>query len=221
MKPKNQAGKQPDNGAKQKPVTPSRGSGPDDRGGGQQSGSTGADALPSRQSGAPGSGSPQRQGDTPDTAAQRQGATGTRGMGGDLERDDTSGMGSLGNRQSQAGGMAGGASEQTGPVAGEPIQEASQDSSRSLNQQGTPGTNPKVASEQRGAGQAQRGSNELAGGMPRSPAGSRQSAGEKMDEDTGLSNTANRRDEQAGSQSGSSNRNRSGLSDTDSDTLNS
>jgi hypothetical protein len=35
-------------------------------------------------------------------------------------------------------------------------------------------------------------SNDLAGGLPRSPAGNHQSADEKMDDDTGLSNTANR-----------------------------
>jgi hypothetical protein len=38
----------------------------------------------------------------------------------------------------------------------------------------------------------ERESNDLAGGMPRSPGGNRQAADQKMDDDTGLSNTANR-----------------------------
>lgn len=38
----------------------------------------------------------------------------------------------------------------------------------------------------------ERQSNDLAGGLPRSPAGSHQHATEKMNDDTGLSNTANR-----------------------------
>lgn len=38
----------------------------------------------------------------------------------------------------------------------------------------------------------ERQSNDAAGGYPRSPGGNRQSADEKMDDDTGLSNTANR-----------------------------
>lgn len=38
----------------------------------------------------------------------------------------------------------------------------------------------------------ERQSNDLAGGLPRSPGGNRQSSDEKMNDDTGLSNTANR-----------------------------
>jgi hypothetical protein len=39
---------------------------------------------------------------------------------------------------------------------------------------------------------AERQSNDVAGGMPKSPGGNRQSADEKMNDDTGLSNTVNR-----------------------------
>jgi hypothetical protein len=53
------------------------------------------------------------------------------------------------------------------------------------------------SSSQQGSGQRQgapedRAAAAVGGGMPMSPAGNRQAADEKMDDDTGLSNTANR-----------------------------
>jgi hypothetical protein len=48
------------------------------------------------------------------------------------------------------------------------------------------------ASEQRAGTEPQRQSNDAAGGLPKSPGGQHMSASEKMNDDTGLSNTANR-----------------------------
>lgn len=47
-------------------------------------------------------------------------------------------------------------------------------------------------SAQRQGRPEERQSNDVAGGLPKSPRGNRMSADEKMDDDTGLSNTANR-----------------------------
>lgn len=59
-----------------------------------------------------------------------------------------------------------------------------------LDQQSTERTGSQTGSEQKDIGE--RVSNEAAGGLPRSPRGKQLSADEKMNDDTGLSNTANR-----------------------------
>ncbi len=59
-----------------------------------------------------------------------------------------------------------------------------------LNQSEQSGTLHGDSKQQSRPGERQ--SNDAAGGYPRSPGGNRQSADEKMNDDTGLSNTANR-----------------------------
>jgi len=73
------------------------------------------------------------------------------------------------SRQSQQSGGKGGTQQQGG--------QQSTSQTGTTQQQGNPG---------------QRQSNDVAGGMPRSPGGSRQAAEQDMDEETGLSNRANR-----------------------------
>ena len=70
------------------------------------------------------------------------------------------------SQQSQQSGGKGGSQQQGGQQGGQ-----------QSGQQSSPG---------------QRQSNDAAGGMPHSPGGSRQSAGQDMDEDSGLPNRANR-----------------------------
>lgn len=59
-----------------------------------------------------------------------------------------------------------------------------------LDQQSTDRIGSQTGSEQKDIGE--RVSNDAAGGLPRSPRGKQLSADEKMNDDTGLSNTVNR-----------------------------
>jgi hypothetical protein len=59
-------------------------------------------------------------------------------------------------------------------------------------QQSTDRTGSQTGASQQQGMPEERQSNDLAGGMPRSPRGKHLAADEKMDDDTGLSNTANR-----------------------------
>lgn len=70
--------------------------------------------------------------------------------------------------------------------------QQSQQSQQSGNKSGQQQGGQQQGSRQQQTEPGQRQSNDLAGGMPRSPGGSRQSAEQDMDEDTGLSNRANR-----------------------------
>lgn len=112
--------------------------------------------------------------------------------------------GSQGNAQSapkgeQRNGMLG---QQSGTQSGQRDDSQSMPQSDSLLGQQTGGRGAQQSTDrtgsQTGSGQYQDAlpksheSNDVAGGMPRSPGGNRQSADEKMDDDTGLSNTANR-----------------------------
>jgi hypothetical protein len=75
--------------------------------------------------------------------------------------------------------------QQSGTLNGSSTQQGSQQSTDRAGSQ-------TDTSAQRQSMPQERQSNDVAGGMPKSPAGNRQSADEKMDDDTGLSNTANR-----------------------------
>ena len=76
-------------------------------------------------------------------------------------------------------------SQQSGTLHGDSQQQGGQQSTDRTGSQ-------TDASKQRQGTPGERQSNDVAGGMPKSPGGNRQSADEKMDDDTGLSNTANR-----------------------------
>ncbi len=84
------------------------------------------------------------------------------------------------------------ADKQSDPRQGEQRQrQGSQQDSR-IGQQSTDRTGSQTGSQQQGE-PAQRESNDLAGGYPRSPgAGGKLAADDNMDDDTGLSNRANR-----------------------------
>jgi hypothetical protein len=76
-------------------------------------------------------------------------------------------------------------SQQSGTLHGDSMQQGGQQSTDRKGSQ-------TDTSQQRQGMPQEHQSNDLAGGMPKSPGGSRQSADQKMDDDTGLSNTANR-----------------------------
>jgi hypothetical protein len=92
-------------------------------------------------------------------------------------------------------------SQQSGTLHGDSMQQGGQQGSQQSGQQGKPqmdqqstdrkGSQTDTSQQRQGMPQ-ERQSNDAAGGMPKSPGGNRQSADEKMDDDTGLSNTANR-----------------------------
>jgi hypothetical protein len=91
-------------------------------------------------------------------------------------------------------------SQQSGTLHGDSKQQGSQQSGQQGKQQmdqGSQQSTDRKGSQTDTSGQRQgmaqeRQSNDVAGGMPKSPGGNRQSADQKMDDDTGLSNTANR-----------------------------
>lgn len=65
--------------------------------------------------------------------------------------------------------------------------------SEANNQSDNGGNELDVSSSRAGAAKpGERQSNDVAGGLPKSPAGHHLAADEKMDDDTGLSNTVNR-----------------------------
>lgn len=99
--------------------------------------------------------------------------SGTLGSGSQQQR---------GQQQSQTGSMQSG-SQRSGQG---PSQRDSQ-----IGQQSTDRTGSQTGNQQQGEA-AQRESNDLAGGYPRSPAGKHLAADQDMDEDTGLSNRGNR-----------------------------
>jgi hypothetical protein len=76
-------------------------------------------------------------------------------------------------------------SQQSGTLNGGATQQGSEQSTDRT------GSQTDTSAQRQGMPQ-ERQSNDVAGGMPKSPRGNRQSADEKMDDDTGLSNTANR-----------------------------
>jgi hypothetical protein len=76
-------------------------------------------------------------------------------------------------------------SQQSGTLHGGSTQQGSEQSTDRR------GSQTDTSAQRQGMPQ-ERQSNDVAGGMPKSPRGNRQSADEKMDDDTGLSNTANR-----------------------------
>ncbi|MDQ1834703.1 hypothetical protein [Massilia scottii] len=124
--------------------------------------------------------------------------------GGTVEKDNlnqSNKSGTLGGSQ-QSGGMPGsrqstglpdaqntgglGGSQQSGGLGGSKQQQGSQ-----IGQQSTERSGSQTGSQQQGLpGQHQ--SNDVAGGMPKSPGGKRLSADQDMDDDTGLSNKQNR-----------------------------
>jgi hypothetical protein len=76
-------------------------------------------------------------------------------------------------------------SQQSGTLNGSSTQQGSEQSTDRT------GSQTDTSAQRQGMPQ-ERQSNDVAGGLPKSPGGNRQSADEKMDDDTGLSNTANR-----------------------------
>lgn len=89
------------------------------------------------------------------------------------------------------GTQAGGGAQQQGGVE---TQTASHQQGASQ-QHSTDRTGSQTGSSAQSAGAGVHQSNDLAGGMPRSPAGKHLAADQKMDEDTGLSNTPNKQSE--------------------------
>lgn len=98
------------------------------------------------------------------------------------------------NQSQQSGGMRGDSMQQGGQQAG---QQSGQQGKPQMDQQGNQqstdrkGSQTDESKQRQGTAQPHQ-SNDAAGGMPRSPGGNRQAADQKMDDDTGLSNTANR-----------------------------
>ena len=106
------------------------------------------------------------------------------------QRGGTADKGNLDQAQSQQSGMPGGSQQQQ--------RDRQQDTSigqggmnRSGSQSGSEQQGYQSGSEQQGQ-PGQRQSNDLAGGLPKSPRTSKLSADEDMDDDTGLSNRGNR-----------------------------
>lgn len=138
--------------------------------GGQQSGMPGTD----RQTGSSG-------GTYQETGAQPSGAHqpgyGNADQGGSMQSGQQQGAQQSTDRSgSQTGSQQGGRDTQS-------MDDGQQHNARMGVQTG--------ASQQR-EGEPQRQSNDAAGGYPKSPGGQHMSASEKMNDDTGLSNTANR-----------------------------
>jgi hypothetical protein len=110
---------------------------------------------------------------------------------------------SQGNNQSSNGGNEKSVSSSRGGIEDKnnlnPAKDQSQQSDmpggsrqgQQIDQQSTDRTGSQTGSEQQGMPN-QRESNDLAGGYPRSPGSGKLAADDKMDDDTGLSNTANR-----------------------------
>lgn len=93
------------------------------------------------------------------------------------------------NTQNQKSKQAGSAGSQTGS----PQQQVSQQQGGSSgSQQSTDRTSSQTGAGQKNAIPGVHESNDLAGGMPRSPGARQLAADEKMDDDTGLSNKGNR-----------------------------
>jgi hypothetical protein len=95
--------------------------------------------------------------------------------------------------QSQQSGGKGGTQQQSSQQqqSGQQ-QQGGQQSKQQSGQQSTDRTGSQTGTTQQQGNPGQRQSNDAAGGMPRSPGGSRQAAEQDMDEETGLSNRANR-----------------------------
>ena len=102
--------------------------------------------------------------------------------GGTVEKDNLN--------QSQQSGTLGG-SQQQDRTEKQQYQGGSQHDSQ-IGQQSTDRTGSQTGSQQQGQA-AQRESNDLAGGMPKSPGTKNLSADRDMDDDTGLSNRVNNR----------------------------
>jgi hypothetical protein len=108
--------------------------------------------------------------------------------------------GTLHGGSMQQGGQAGrpNTNQQGGQQSGQQgSQQTGQQGKPQMDQQGSQQSTDRKGSQTDTSGQRQgmpqeRQSNDAAGGMPKSPAGNRQAADQKMDDDTGLSNTANR-----------------------------
>jgi hypothetical protein len=92
-------------------------------------------------------------------------------------------------------------SQRSGSLHGDSMQQGGQQSGQQgkpqIDQQGSRQSTDRTGSQTGNSEQRQgiaqpHQSNDVAGGMPKSPGGNRQSADQKMDDDTGLSNTANR-----------------------------
>ncbi|SHG52234.1 hypothetical protein [Massilia sp. CF038] len=85
-------------------------------------------------------------------------------------------------------------SQQSGTLGGSQ-QGGRQQQDQQIDQQSTDRSGSQTGNVQQG-GQGQRQSNDLAGGLPKSPGGKNLAADQKMDDDTGLSNIANRQSAQ-------------------------
>lgn len=123
---------------------------------------------------------------------QRNDANNQSGNGGNERDTNAARAGTAGHTGAP---RAGGTYEETGAQpsgAHQPGFQNTTGSARDADHAGSPSARapaPEMAHE----GNADdRQSNDLAGGLPRSPAGSHLAADEKMNDDTGLSNTANR-----------------------------
>jgi hypothetical protein len=97
------------------------------------------------------------------------------------------------NQSQQSGSLHGDSMQQGGQRPAQQGQQGKQQMDQQGSQQSTDRKGSQTDNSQQRQGTAQeRQSNDVAGGMPKSPGGNRQSADQKMDDDTGLSNTANR-----------------------------
>lgn len=111
--------------------------------------------------------------------------------GGTVEKDNlnqSNQSGTLGGSQ-QSGNLSD--SQQSGGLGGSKQQQGGSQQGSQIGQQSTERSGSQTGSQQQGIpGQHQ--SNDVAGGMPKSPGGKRLSADQDMDDDTGLSNKQNR-----------------------------
>ncbi|UOD30537.1 hypothetical protein INH39_01955 [Massilia violaceinigra] len=112
-------------------------------------------------------------------------------LGGSQQADRLPGSpqpGGIGGAQ-QSGSL--GDSQQSGGLGGSKQQQGGSQQGAQIGQQSTERSGSQTGSQQQGLpGQHQ--SNDVAGGMPKSPGGKRLSADQDMDDDTGLSNRQNR-----------------------------
>ncbi|NHZ83873.1 hypothetical protein F2P44_32075 [Massilia sp. CCM 8695] len=82
-------------------------------------------------------------------------------------------------------------SQQSGTLGGSTQQKDGSQQGSQIGQQSTERSGSQTGNQQQGI-PAQHQSNDVAGGMPKSPGGKRLSADQDMDDDTGLSNKQNR-----------------------------
>jgi len=108
--------------------------------------------------------------------------------GGTVEKDNINSP----SQQSQQSGTLGVSQQDSSQQSGSQQGGAQQQQQGSqIGQQSTDRTGSQTGSQQQGEA-AQRQSNDIAGGLPKSPGGKRMSADQPMDDDTGLSNKGNR-----------------------------